>query len=66
MNGFGPGRLKWVALIIRPSLPNKPVTAELQVPADVNQIGENLLLQLALQCAQQRRPVVSISVLNSL
>ena len=76
MNGFGPGRLKWVALIlalgflglpfIRPSLPNKPVTAEPQVPADVNQIGENLLLRLALQCAQQRMPVVSISVLNGL
>ena len=48
MNGFGPGRWKWVALIlalgflgiqfIRPALPNKPVTAELQVPPDVKQI----------------------------
>lgn len=48
MNGFGFGRLKWVALIlalgflgiqfIRPTLPNPPVTAEMQVPLDVRQI----------------------------
>ena len=48
MNGFGLGRWKWVALIlalgflgiqfIRPTLPNKPGTAELQVPPDVKQI----------------------------
>ena len=48
MNGFGLGRWKWVALIlalgflgiqfIRPALPNKPGTAELQVPPDVKQI----------------------------
>ena len=48
MNGFGLGRWKWVALIlalgflgiqfIRPTLPDKPVTAELQVPPDVRQI----------------------------
>src|SRR5882672_808020 len=48
MNGFGLERLKWVVLIlalgflgiqfIRPTLPNKPVTAELQVPPDVKQI----------------------------